>query len=489
MTLSILGQLTDRSSLNRLADRSLRESGFLSDQMEHAVAEFDRNGEVLCLDPISGQWAIAAPDEREQTRLDLIRKRSEWARNPANEESGMPAAAVTVSVATPSLGCSSDDRSDEDEDGAGCLPPDEVLRFIRLVEATYPDRDRSFVFHGRDHLLDWRLFESFMTPYRAGGGSAAGTTRFTVLLDPVQVTGDIACRLRELEVGVHVCINALPAIRGIAGRHSGSSATFERAIRGCEWLRRSGIHPCIITTITDPADLLKAFQLLRDHGFRQMLLRPPKWAAYAEPVRDEMARLETADSSGVRFASGFMELADAILDHNRVQAAKVIEYGLGVRVSRLNRRNRACDDLSSPCSAASANALGLDGRGNIFPCGAMFGFPGLVLGHLSSVSTAEDMANMLSQTPTSRALRKRRVENIERCAACRVQRFCGADCTTESYVRFGSMNCESARCSFEQKLFIDLLWKVAKDPRSIEWLCPIEFRPDLSSSCLWGALA
>jgi radical SAM protein with 4Fe4S-binding SPASM domain len=477
------------SILSHLTDRSFHEPGPLFDRTEATVAEFDRNGEVLCLEPISGQWAISMPEERKEVYSDLMRKRFEWARNPANDESSIPAPAVTVSVAASSLSCSDEGWSEGNGGGESCLPPEQVLRFIRLVEATYPDRDRSFVFHGRDHLLDWRLFESLLNRYRSASRTADGTTRFTVLLDPVQVTGDMACRLRELGVRVHVNINALPAIRGIAGRHSGSSATFERAIRGCEWLRQAGIHPCIITTIADPADLLRAYHLLRDHGFRQMLVRPPKWAACTEAAPDEMAEFGAEDSSGVRFAAGFMGLADAILDHNRTQAVKVIEYGLAVRISRLNRRNRPCEDLSSPCSAASGNALGLDARGDIFPCGAMFGFPGLALGHLSSVGTAADLAGVLNDAPVCKSLRKRRVENIDRCSACRVQRFCGADCATESYERFGAMTCESARCSFEQKLFIDLLWKVAKDPRSIEWLCPVEHRADLSSSCLWGAFA
>lgn len=477
------------SILTHLTEPSYSESAFPSGRKQPDIAVFERDGEVLCLEPISGQWAISTPRMRQEIYADLMRKRLEWLRNPASNEIGIPASPVTVSVANCSPDRLENDLCKENGNPDGCLPAEQVLKFIRFVEALHPDRNRLFVFQGRRHLLDWLSFESLVVRYRREGVPPTGTTRFMVLIDPTIVTRDIACRLRELNVDAHVSMESLPGVRGAAGRHGGSPATFERAMRGCEWLRQCGINPCTITTIVDPADLLRIFQFLCDHGFTGMLMRSRYRAGSVEAASSKMAEFEAEDVYHSRFAAGLMDVADFILDHNRTEVRKVIEYGLGARVSRLSRRNRSYEGLSSSCGATSGYALGLDGKGSLFPCAAMFGLPGLAVGHLASANTAADFANMLATAPACMCLRKRQAENIDRCIACPVQRFCGAECAADSYARYGALNRESPWCVLEQTLFVELLWKVARDSRNVEWLCPVELQADLFSSCQWGAYA
>ncbi len=447
-------------------------------------AEFERDDRTLCLDPISGQWTVCLTGGLESARTELAAKRAAWIERPPADETLAPPRSVTVPIKNKRCNLRCDYCFAESENVGGYASAEEIGALIRLTEDLHPDRIRFLVFHGGEPLVDWRTIRDVVRRYRERGGARSGETRFSMVSNGTLVTREIASEIRELGFdSVCISLDGPAEVHDKARRYLYGRGSFDRAFRGFELLRDSGVPTTTLSTIVDPGDLPGAFAFLAELGLFQMFLRPLRWQGRAIPLLQEVAGAKGEDDYQTRFAAGLMSVASLVIDHNRRGGPQLMEYGLAMRVSHLIRPERPYMCMRSPCGAVSGHKLGLDGKGQIFPCDTMVEFPELAIGSLRDLDTAPKLRRAIENSPVMRELRRRRVENIPKCSTCHVQRFCGGECTAASYGRFGALNREGDRCVLEQTLFVELLWKIAEDVRNIEWLSPGSFRRDAFSWC------
>src|SRR5262245_10417996 len=143
------------------------EPAYLAERPEVEVAEFHRGDQVLCIEPISGHWAVCERWAVDRLREQLLLRRRQWQLNPVSDEEAAPPASVTVPLKNKHCNLLCDycfaESTGRDH---GYPPPQVMLRFIRLVEELHPDRLRIFVFHGGETLIDWDLIDELMRMYR-----------------------------------------------------------------------------------------------------------------------------------------------------------------------------------------------------------------------------------------------------------------------------------------------------------------------------------
>lgn len=442
------------------------------------IAEFERDGRLLAIEPISGAWALCRREARESVLADLLEKRAEWQRNPVTPEEAAPLSSVTVPLKNKHCNLRCDYCFAESEGEGGYPPAELMLRFIRLVEQLHPERLRIFVFHGGEPLVDWKLLERLVSQYRAEGSPTQGETVFSMVTNGTLVTPAIAASMRDLGIGACVSLDGPPEVHDKYRHYLLGRGSFGQALRGFEHLVEAGVKPNTISTIVDPEDVLPSFRFFRRYGLSSMFLRPLRWQGRAIALLRDVVKVEGEEAYQQRFAAALMRVADEVIEHNRCHDEKVVEHGLAVRVSHLIRKERPYMCLRSPCGAVSGHKLGLDGHGNVFPCDTMVEFPELAVTNVAALETVDDLRQALASSPVMGCLQHRRVENIDQCARCHVQRFCGGECTAASYARHGGLNREGDRCALEQTLFVELLWKIVEDLRNVEALCPGTFRPD-----------
>ena len=461
-----------------LAHRELNVLTTLPPRPTVEIAEYTRDGRLLCIEPISGAWAVGDPASRCTIHEQLEAQRRDWLVAPVADEVAAPPHAVTVPLKNKHCNLRCDYCFAESEGEGGYPPVELMLRFLQMVEELHPQRLRIFVFHGGEPLVDWKTVESVILRHRDESCCHDGQTKFALVTNGTLVTPAIARRLAELRVEVCVSIDGPAEVHDRYRRYLLGRGSFARVRQGLDRLRDEGIQPNTLSTVADPDDLELSFRFFRDEQLSPMFLRPLRWQGRAIPLLRQLVADEGEQGYHRRFAHALLRVADEVAIHNRGSLKKVVEYGLAVRVSNLVRRDRPYMCLRSPCGAVSGHKLGLDGHGNIFPCDTMVEFPELSVAHVADVADANQLRQRLASATVCRCLKQRRVEHIPKCSTCHVQRFCGGECTAASYARFASLHREGDRCDLEQLLFVELLWRIADDVSFLEAVCPGTLRAE-----------
>ena len=103
-------------------------------------------------------------------------------------------------------------------------------------------------------------------------------------------------------------------------------------------------------------------------------------------------------------------------------------------------RRLMCD--ISPCGGGRC-FFALTATGEVTPCSEFVGFPEFYGGNLF-----DDPLEEILETAPFRAMKSRRVEDIEPCRRCALRHFCGAPCPAEVYAFRGSIHGPAPLCEF-----------------------------------------
>ncbi len=296
---------------------------------------------------------------------------------------------------------------------------------LRDVLDAAADRLRAVVFHGSEPMLQKGTLMEVMDDYRhelSFGIQTNGT-----LLEEEDVS-----YLVERGVSVGLSLDSPDERVNDSLRGKGH---FERVSQALEWFAG---YPrlCVITTITSRncSQLPEMVEFLHSMGVSRCLMNP---------VRGTSEGGRVLMPSPERMAASFIEAVERAIELTK-QTGKRLVVGdfanimLGILAP--SARVLMCD--ISPCGAGR-RFLAVTADGTAYPCGEFIGLGEFAGGNLLE----HGLEGVLASEPF-RAVRARRVEEIEGCSTCTLRNICGNPCPAELQAMHGRMDVRSHYCEY-----------------------------------------
>jgi uncharacterized protein len=350
------------------------------------------------------------------------------------------------------------------------LSLDEHNLYIRKLLEFAGEREIVIVFIGGEPILNFpvirQVVEYWRGPSEKIGAIGAERLRFGLFSNLTLITRDIAQWIRQHGVLVSTSLDGPEDIHDAFRQDRAGKGSFGATMRGLEMLRGQGVDVGVVTTVTDPDRVLDIFEFLAAIGIRRTNIRHMrKQMNHAGrdpfPCGREYQR---------KMAESSLALADHIASKNEAEGTNYCDFSIGVRLLHLVLPSKPYMCLSSPCGAGSGRKIGLDCDGGIYPCDTMAGMKGLQVGHLRDLKVGRTLAELLHNSEVISRVRRRRVENLNKCNACTWRKHCGGGCTAVSYSLYGELDREGDRCAYERTIFEGLLWRIVENPQKFRLL-------------------
>lgn len=314
------------------------------------------------------------------------------------------------------------------------MPAGRLLEALGLLADYFkdilPDSARpQIVFHGSEPLLAreaiFQGIEQFGETFRFGVQTNA------TLLDK-EARDFLTSR------GVSIGISLDGAVAAVADRHRrtwGGSGVFSQVVGTLEELAGyPGLN--VIATITreNVAHMSALVEFLHRLGVANALLNP---------VRGTQPGGRALMPDPESLAQNFFQALDRVFELYEATGRRlVIGNFANILVSLVapGARRLMCD--ISPCGGGRC-FFALAATGEVAPCSEFLGFPEFYGGNLFDRAIGE-----ILETAPFRAVKSRRVEDIEPCRRCAVRHFCGAPCPAEIYALQGTLQGPAPLCQF-----------------------------------------
>jgi uncharacterized protein len=320
-----------------------------------------------------------------------------------------------------------------------CVMPFDLLeKFIHEFFELF-DGDVRFIWHGGEPLLAGKLFFRAIIDFQSQYRKPTHIVRNTVQTNATLVDDEWATFFKESDFHVGVSLDGGAISHDMFRKNAEGRGSHADVLRGIKTLRKHGVEPGIIQTLTHETISRTA----EDFSFFADTLGLKGWGINTFYAAASNAKEH--DVSNEEFAGYLKQCVDLWLEQGdvRLRSREIENFMAGI----LGKRPRLCI-FNGSC--ASYVCLEHDGR--VYPCDRLSGRPEFFLGDLQSQSL-EEILNGAARASYASA-----VETLHPdCAACEWQAACHNGCT---HHRVGGISGKYNYCAARKEVFSYLREKV-----------------------------
>ncbi len=346
----------------------------------------------------------------------------------------LPAAVYVNPTERCNLNCSYCYLPGEMRRGGQDMPASRLLEALAVLadyfKGILPDGARpQIVFHGSEPLLARDAI--FQGIERFGE-----TFRFGVQTNATLLDKEAQNFLTSRGVSIGISLDGPTAeVADRTRRTWAGGGVFTQVVRTLEELADyPGLNVIATVTRENVAYLTALVEFLHTHGVTNALLNP---------VRGTQPGGRALMPDQNRLAHNFFQALDRSYElYEQTGRRLVIGNFANILIGLVapGARRLMCD--ISPCGGGRC-FFALAATGEVAPCSEFLGLPEFYGGNLFDDSVTE-----ILETSPFKAMKSRRVEDIEPCRRCAVRHFCGAPCPAEVYAMQGSINGPAPLCEF-----------------------------------------
>ncbi|MBI5724926.1 MAG: peptide-modifying radical SAM enzyme CbpB [Planctomycetes bacterium] len=311
----------------------------------------------------------------------------------------------------------------------------QALKIIRdHFRAAIPDRTYKpeIIFHGSEPMLArdavFAGIEKFYRDFRFGIQTNAS------LLDAEAVSF-----IRKHSVGVGISLDGhSAAVANRARRTWGGQGGFAKALAAIEML---GDYPKfnVIATVTQAnvASLTSIVEFFHERGVKLAMLNP---------VRCTQQGGRDLKPDNAKLAAALTKAMDRSYELFRKTGRKLVVSNFAnvlIGIVAPTARKLMCD--ISPCGAGRC-FFAVSANGDVFPCSEFLGMDDYNCGNIFR----KPLRDILKSAPLV-SIMERKTEDINPCAGCAIQHFCGAPCPAEVLACAGKLLAPSPYCQLYEE--------------------------------------
>jgi len=286
--------------------------------------------------------------------------------------------------------------------------------------AALPDVDIGIQLHGGEPLMVDPPVEAYAAIARNAVAPALGARMGTISLvtNGTLLDERRAQSLERAGLSVAVSIDGSQATHDRFRRTASGQGSHARAVKALDVLRATGLTPRVIAVVTQPDDVLEAFDFFMSQQVSRFRINPMRLEGRGASVRSE----DVANTM-VALAEQQFLLARRLAAHNRVGADQIYEENVHLLMSRIM-------GIGPPPSSRASWTLLVDEHGDLWSHPGGRGIDRMRLSH-GERPTVETVARALGlESPTvtgetrARQLRARRIATFAPCVGCADPNWC-----------------------------------------------------------------
>ena len=339
------------------------------------------------------------------------------------------------------------------------MKPDVAVKIASELISLNADNDKkiTFVFHGGEPTLNLdtiRAFCEYVVPYR-------DRVCLSLQTNGTNITDEFIELVKKYSISVGLSMDGYKELHDATRVDINGKGSFARVEKGIERLREENISFGLLTVLNrnnykHTREILDYFSSIGAHNCAFLRLTE---------IGRESAHPELL-ITGDEVYESFCNIIDWLIEYNSTHEIAFEERTISKMVKIISGGERDYMCMRKPCGAGR-DTIGVDTKGNVYPCDDMVGVSELHMGNLMET----DLKSMVDNTKVLDIIDASGRKMKEECAECIWKNLCSEVCSSQYYSSSHETVLEEPECQFHQKLIPELLRRYYNDPSVFELLC------------------
>jgi len=296
-------------------------------------------------------------------------------------------------------------------------------------------------FSGGEPLLNFKLIRDFIPRANKMAETKGKKLSFSIQTNGTLFNDENIIFLKDNNVDIGISIDGTADVHDknrVFPNGTGSNAII---VANISKLRQHGITPSLLAVVSSAEQYDSVVQFANENSIKEIRTNLVTKAGRAEG-KDEY----TVDYEAL--ADKYIKVCQDILEGKLQVNDATLTFFLWNLI--LNQPHMC---FRSPCGAGK-NQVSVTSDGNLYPCQGWRNIHDKPLGNVNELKSLKETLDFSERV---NGLRKHNVRCLEICQECECKAFCGV-CPREIYTETGSLNQRIGVCSFQRKVFSELMW-------------------------------